>query len=278
VDEEVRLFKALADPTRFRLAILLALRGETCVCDLTRALKEPQYKVSRHLSILRAAGVVTARREGTWMHYQLAPLRSPVAQDLFATFRGAYRADPGVMEMLRRMEGASARSAGCRATPAPCKDAGNRPRVLFLCTGNACRSQMAEGWARHLKGDVVEAWSAGIEKHGLNPLAVRVMGEAGVDISKQWSKTVRELPDLAVDWVVTVCGHAREHCPVFPGWARRVHAGFEGPPKLAEGARSDEEALQHYRRVRDEIRDFVLEMPEVLEKLWRKQHGERDDG
>jgi arsenate reductase len=137
-------------------------------------------------------------------------------------------------------------------------------KVLFLCTGNSCRSQMAEGWARALKGETMKAWSAGTEKHGLNPLAVKVMAEEGVDISRHFSKTVDELPDLSFDVVVTVCGHARESCPVFPGKVRIVHRGFDDPPKLAESASSEEKALEHYRRVRDEIRRFVEGMPENL--------------
>ena len=134
-------------------------------------------------------------------------------------------------------------------------------KVLFLCTGNSCRSQMAEGWARKLKGDVIEAWSAGIEKHGLNQRAVQAMKEAGVDISKHCSKTVSELPSLDFDYVVTVCGHANENCPFFPGKAKIVHHGFEDPPKLAAGAKGIEEEMAHYRRVRDEIRRFVEGMP-----------------
>ncbi len=141
-----------------------------------------------------------------------------------------------------------------------------RPRVLFLCTGNSCRSQMAEGWARALKADEVEAFSAGLEKHGLNPNAVKVMAEAGVDISGHESKTHAELDVKEFDCVVTVCGHADENCPVFPGGARIVHAGFDDPPKLAANAASQEEALEHYRRVRDEIREFVAGMPENLRK------------
>ncbi|HPD14707.1 MAG TPA: arsenate reductase ArsC [Planctomycetota bacterium] len=137
-------------------------------------------------------------------------------------------------------------------------------KVLFLCTGNSCRSQMAEGWARHLKGAVLEAYSAGIETHGLNPHAVRVMAEAGVDISRQRSKHVDELKGVAFDYVVTVCGHAHEHCPLFPGKARVVHVGFDDPPRLARNAKSEEEALGHYRRVRDEIRAFVESLPESL--------------
>jgi arsenate reductase len=140
-------------------------------------------------------------------------------------------------------------------------------KVLFLCTGNSCRSQMAEGWAHHLKRDEIEAWSAGIETHGLNPQAVRVMAEAGVDISGQRSKRVDEVPDIPFDFVVTVCGHAQETCPLFPGKAQVVHVGFDDPPRLAKEAKSEEEALRHYRRVRDEIRAFVESLPGSLTRL-----------
>ena len=140
----------------------------------------------------------------------------------------------------------------------------NKLKILFLCTGNSCRSQMAEGWARRLKGDVIEAYSAGIEAHGLNPLAVKVMAEAGVDISRQRSKSVAEVKDVPFDYVVTVCDHAHESCPLFPGKAKIVHVGFDDPPRLAKDARTEEEALGHYRRVRDEIRAFVERLPEAL--------------
>jgi len=137
-------------------------------------------------------------------------------------------------------------------------------KVLFLCTGNSCRSQMAEGWARHLKGDAIEAYSAGIETHGLNPHAVGVMAEAGVDISKQRSKHVDELKEIAFDYVVTVCDHAHESCPLFTGRTKVVHVGFDDPPRLARAAKSEEEALGHYRRVRDEIRAFIARLPGAL--------------
>ena len=129
--------------------------------------------------------------------------------------------------------------------------------VLFLCTGNSCRSQMAEGWTRCLKGDVIEPYSAGIEKHGLNPLAVKAMAETGVDISCHESKVISELPKMNFDFVVTLCGHAHETCPYFPGKVKIVHVGFDDPPMLAEGAKTEEEAMAHYRRVRDEIQAFV---------------------
>ncbi len=135
-------------------------------------------------------------------------------------------------------------------------------KVLFLCTGNSCRSQMAEGWARRLKSDRIEAYSAGLEKHGLNPHAVTVMAEAGVDISKQCSKTPQELDDVQFDYVVTVCGHADEHCPMFPAKTHVVHAGFEDPPKLTRNLPDGEAKLAVYRRVRDEIRHFVEKLPE----------------
>jgi arsenate reductase len=139
-------------------------------------------------------------------------------------------------------------------------------KILFLCTGNSCRSQMAEGWARHLKSDVIEAYSAGIEVHGMNPRALKVMAEAGVDISGHRSKHVDELKDVPFDYVVTVCDHARESCPLFLGKAKVVHVGFDDPPHLARGAKTEEEALGPYRRVRDEIRAFVETLPDSLRR------------
>jgi arsenate reductase len=136
--------------------------------------------------------------------------------------------------------------------------------VLFLCTGNSCRSQMAEGWAQHLKAGVIEPYSAGIEKHGMNPHAIKVMAEAGVDITGQYSKTVAELGPVEFDYVATVCGHADEDCPVFPGRTKVVHVGFDDPPKLSAGLPDGETKLAIYRRVRDQIRKFVESLPEAL--------------
>ena len=137
-------------------------------------------------------------------------------------------------------------------------------KVLFLCTGNSCRSQMAEGWARHLKSDVVEPHSAGIETHGLNPNAVKVMAEAGVDISGHYSKQLDELKDIDFDYVVTVCDNANESCPMFPGKTTVIHGAFDDPPRLAKEAKNEEDALNCYRRVRDEIRAFIETLPESL--------------
>jgi arsenate reductase len=143
----------------------------------------------------------------------------------------------------------------------------DKARLLFLCTGNSCRSQMAEGLLRHIWPDQFEVWSAGIERHGLNPRAVRVMREIGIDISGHESKTLDDLGEREFDYVVTVCGHANETCPVFPGRTTRLHAGFDDPPKLAANARTEEEALGHYRRVRDEIGRYVRELPRTLAGL-----------
>lgn len=140
----------------------------------------------------------------------------------------------------------------------------DRLKVLFLCTGNSCRSQMAEGWARTLKGDVIDAYSAGLETHGLNPHAVAVMAEAGVNIRTQTSKLLADLADVNFDYVVTVCSHAHETCPVFPGAAVVVHAGFDDPPKLAAACDTDEDKLDCYRRVRDQIKAYIQTFPDAL--------------
>lgn len=144
------------------------------------------------------------------------------------------------------------------------QEAKQKIKILFLCTGNSCRSQMAEAWTRRLKSETIEAHSAGIETHGLNPNAVKVMAEAGVDISAQQSKHVNDLPKIEFDYVITLCDHASQHCPFFPGKARIMHFGFDDPPRLAKEAKTEEEALDCYRRVRDEIRSFVEKLPDAL--------------
>lgn len=137
-------------------------------------------------------------------------------------------------------------------------------KVMFLCAGNSCRSQMAEGWAMHLKSDRIEAYSAGVEPHGMNERAVKVMQEAGVDISGHRSKHVDELKNVTFDYVVTVCDHANETCPLFPGKTKIIHVGFDDPPRFAKEAKSEEEALGPYRRVRDEIRHFIENIESYL--------------
>ena len=144
-------------------------------------------------------------------------------------------------------------------------------KILFLCTGNSCRSQMAEGWTRYLKGEEFDVYSAGIETHGLNPNAVKVMLEAGVDISGQKSELLDKYMDIDLDYVITVCGHAHETCPMFPGSAKVIHIGFDDPPKmaaeLAEKGASEEEQLECYRKVRDELKAYVETLPDALKNI-----------
>jgi arsenate reductase len=141
-------------------------------------------------------------------------------------------------------------------------------KLLFLCTGNSCRSQMAEGWTRQLKGDQIKAFSAGIDTHGLNPHMLKVMDEAGVDVSNQKSENIRDFAEHDLDVVITVCGHAHETCPVFPANCKVVHTGFPDPPKmakeLAEKGATEEEQLDCYRSVRDKIKEYILTLPESL--------------
>ncbi len=135
-------------------------------------------------------------------------------------------------------------------------------KVLFLCTGNSCRSQIAEGWARHLKDNVIDAYSAGIRPIGVSSRAIRVMAEAGVDISMHQSQHIDEFSGIDFDYVVTLCDNAFESCPVFSGKARIIHKPFDDP-YFASG--SEEEILATFRKVRDDIRTFVETMPESLE-------------
>jgi arsenate reductase len=137
----------------------------------------------------------------------------------------------------------------------------NRIRILFLCTGNSCRSQMAEGWARHLGGGDFEIESAGIEAHGKNPRAIRVMAEAGVDISAQESTRVTDDMIRRADVVVTVCGHADEHCPALPAGVNKIHWPLSDPAK-ATG--SEEEVMTVFRATRDEVRGRVAALLEEL--------------
>ena len=139
----------------------------------------------------------------------------------------------------------------------------NKKNIMFLCTGNSCRSQMAEGWARKYWGNEFHIYSAGTKKHGMNARAMKVMKEAGLDLSTHYSKTVDELPQVTFDFVVTVCDHAHENCPYFPG-GNVVHLGFQDPPTLTKEMKDDEEILAVYRRVRDEIHDVIRCLKDYL--------------
>lgn len=135
-----------------------------------------------------------------------------------------------------------------------------KKKILFLCTGNSCRSQMAEAWTRHLRGDDFEAYSAGIKPKAVDPRAVKAMAEAGIGISSQKSKDISSLGDIKFDYVITLCDNARESCPYYPAGTRLIHQGFDDPPLLAKDAKSDDQAMYHYRRVRDEIKVYIMNL------------------
>ncbi|MDF1592067.1 MAG: arsenate reductase ArsC [Desulfobacterales bacterium] len=137
-------------------------------------------------------------------------------------------------------------------------------KILFLCTGNSCRSQMAEAWTRQLKNNQFEAYSAGVSPKGIDPRAVKAMAEVGIDISGQTSKDIEAVRHLGFAYVVTLCDNANESCPFFPGKTRRIYRGFDDPPRLSADAKTEAEKLAPYRRVRDEIRKFVEKLPEIL--------------
>ncbi len=140
----------------------------------------------------------------------------------------------------------------------------NKKNIMFLCTGNSCRSQMAEGWARKYWGHEFNVYSAGTKKHGMNERAIKVMKEVGVDLSTHHSKITGELPDVTFDYVITVCDHAHENCPFYPG-SKVIHVGFQDPPALTRHMTDEEEILKVYRRVREEIESFIKKMKNQLE-------------
>ena len=254
MEKILNIAKALSDGNRLR-ALMLLRNGELCVCRLIDLLGLAPSTVSKHMAILKRASLVECRRERKWTYYRLPDDSADATVREILTWAETHLSgDPLVVADLRHL----VKESGCR------DDACRKIKILFLCTGNSCRSQMAEGWTRALKGDVIEAWSAGIETHGLNPRAVWVMAEAGVDISAHCSKLVKELADIEFDYVITVCGHADENCPVFPGTTKVFHVGFDDPPRLAEECRTEEKKLDCYRRVRDEIKAFVEKLPESL--------------
>jgi arsenate reductase len=265
LDEVTQLSSALSDPTRVRiLASLLGGRDEElCVCEVTDLFDLAPSTVSKHLLLLRQAGLVEGRKDGKWMFYRPSRTPGPLAREALGWVRRAAREDEQLKADAARLREVQAAETACCADAPCCPATGPRPQVLFLCTGNSCRSQMAEGWAKALKSDVIEAFSAGTSPHGMNLLAIRAMAEVGVDISGHSSKRPGDL-GIEFDYVVTVCDSAHESCSLFPARTRVIHVGFDDPPRLAKGAKSEDDAMPHYRRVRDEIKAFIRTLPESL--------------
>jgi arsenate reductase len=268
------VFKALGEPIRLRLAALLALRGEMNVQELTWALEAPQFNVSKHLAVMRSAGLVEVRRRGTWIYYRFAG-DEPLQTALRGVLCGVFSEHPVALADQTRL-GERGMPEAQASTPSRPQSA--RSSILFVCTGNSCRSQMAEGWTRVLKGNLFEVYSAGVDPHGLNPFTAKVMAEVGVDISGHRSKTVQALQGTTFDWVVTLCDHAYRTRLKIPGARNMVHRRFDDPPAVAKHARTEREALDHYRRVRDEIKEFVAGLPESLDGLQRRPMRGRQRG
>ena len=139
-------------------------------------------------------------------------------------------------------------------------------KLLFLCTGNSCRSQMAEAWTRHLKNDTIEVYSAGVAPSGLDKNAVKVMAEKNIDISNHKSKNIHDYTDIDFDYIITVCGHAHETCPVVFSKSKIIHKGFDDPPQMAQKLTDKEKKLNCYRKIRDEIYEYVKTLPDALKE------------
>ena len=266
------LFRALSDPSRLKVTAALLRHPELCACHISELLGIRPATTSRHMDVLLDSRLVVSRKEGRWIHYRLNPKH--FAAETLARWLELIDESDLLHSDLHRLETLiESRSQGCRIPHQenpPMRANPTKKSILFLCTGNSCRSQMAEGWTRHFHSNQFDVYSAGSAKHGLNPHALAVMLEAGVDISSHHSKTVSELQKTEFDFVITVCDKAREACPFFPAKTRVLHVGFQDPPAmaaaLAEKGVSKEKQLDCYRLVRDQIRAFVEKMPEFLEE------------
>jgi arsenate reductase len=269
IDDFMTITKALSDPHRVR-ALLALRKGEMCVCQLIELFGLAPSTVSKHMSILKQAGLVSNRKDNRWVYYRLVEdANSGRVCEIVKLIISFLKQDEQIRNDDIRMVEITSEGLDslCRrqrnnfVDPQKGSVGLKKLKILFLCTGNSCRSQMAEGWARHLKSDEIEPYSAGIETHGLNPNAVRVMAEAGVDISLHRSKHLDEVKDIPFDWVITVCDNANESCPIFPGNVKRFHISFDDPPRLSKNAKDEDEMLEIYRRVRDDIRRFIEGLP-----------------
>lgn len=253
MEQFMNITKAMADSSRIRIISSLT-EGELCVCQISDMLNLASSTVSKHLSILRHAGFVKQRKDGRWIYYKI-DCNSAQSKSALEWIKNSLKNDNQIKTDKKTLKN----SLLCDR---------KKIKILFLCTGNSCRSQMAEGWAKSLKGDQLEVYSAGIETHGLNKNAIKVMKEVGIDISKQKSENIEKFKDIDIDVVITVCNNAHETCPIFPRNCRVIHVGFDDPPKMAKeietrGGSLDEQ-LDSYRAVRDNIEEFIKTLPERI--------------
>lgn len=251
MEQFMNITKAMADASRIRI-ILALTEGELCVCQISDMLNLAPSTVSKHISILRQAGFVKQRKDGRWIYYKIS-CNNAKSKSAIEWIKKSLKNDNQIKTDKKTLKN----SLLCDS---------KKIKILFLCTGNSCRSQMAEGWAKSLKGDQFEVYSAGIETHGLNKNAIKVMKEVDIDISKQKSENIEKFKDIDIDVVITVCNNAHETCPIFPRNCKVIHVGFDDPPKMAKEIEkrggSLEEQLDCYRSVRDNIKEFIKTLPE----------------
>lgn len=242
--EPEQLFRVLADETRLRLLMLLMREGELSVGEVAHALNTVQPKVSRHLAVLRDTGIIEDRRQAQWIFYQLSAKVPGWARTVLAAVGDAAGGRQRVAADRRALARAHRRpSARYRIS-----------RLMFFCSTNSCRSQMAEGWARHFSDEGLNVRSAGIDAGGQDPRAVVVMREVGIDISQLTSKSLTPEMLAWADMVITVCDHADEHLLWLPPGTRKEYWPIKDPA-AADG--SEETVLQVFRATRDELANRV---------------------
>lgn len=237
-DDIITICKALSDPGR--LEALLALdRQELCICDIAEKLGLAESTASRHMAILEKAGLVESRKDGRWRYFRHAQADVPGAPQY------------AVAWVRKHVKGSDARTEEMIDDHAGKTACDPRARVMFLCTGNSCRSQMAEAFLRKYGKAHVHAYSAGIEPRGVHPMTVAVMKEVGIDISGQTSKSVLEfIGKMHFGYLITVCNRAEDICPLFPGVSYRLYWPFEDP---VTADCSETERIERFRAVRDAI-------------------------
>lgn len=260
-DPDLLLLQAAADPTRLAILRQLAGASSVCACDFTAGCGVAQPTVSHHLRVLRESGWVTTVRRGTWIYYSLRPEAAAsftrIAQALapgapVAPMAASILGGAGEPAAECACQPAEAVPGGAVAREAPVMSGTAKPalRVLFVCTGNSARSQMAEALLSRAGGPAVEVSSAGTDPKGVNPYTFRALAELGIDWSGAGSKSVGEFLGRRFDYVITVCDNARQACPVFPGRHARLHWDVEDPAEV-EG--TDEKRLAAFRAVREEL-------------------------
>ena len=249
MDKVLSIAKALSDANRLRILMSLEA-GPLCLCQVTDTVALSASTVSKHLHILASAGLVEKWQEGRWHYFSwVRDAASSFAGSLYAWLRAELSGDSTIRS------DASRRAVAMQNNPAPCPR-GIKPKVLFLCTGNSCRSQMAEALLRKHAADMFDVYSAGLAPQPISPLTYTVMKEAGLGLEDQEPKSVLDyLGRTHFAYLITVCANAESRCPIFPGASYRLYWPFEDP---GQATGTDAQRLQVFRRVRDAIEEAIL--------------------